>query len=78
MGIAHYDSSHYIVWVFFPLNSKRVKISGVVTEDSLTGDRNITHMTAMEDTMGSKQIVPEHTDPHSTAQGICFVFLALG
>lgn len=58
--------------VFFPLNSKRVKISGVVTEDSLTGDRNITHMTAMEDTMGSRQTVPEHTD-----QGICFVFLAL-
>ncbi|KAL3997105.1 hypothetical protein ACER0C_009761 [Sarotherodon galilaeus] len=48
--------------------TKRVKISGVVTEDSLTGDRNITHMTAMEDTMGSKQTVPEHTDPHSTAQ----------
>lgn len=63
--------------VFFPLNSKRVKISGVVTEDSVTGDRNITHMTAMEDTMGSRQTVPEHTDPHSTAQGICFVILAL-
>uniref|UniRef100_A0A3Q4GXJ2 Solute carrier family 43 member 1b n=1 Tax=Neolamprologus brichardi TaxID=32507 RepID=A0A3Q4GXJ2_NEOBR len=52
---------------------KRVKISGVVTEDSLTGDRNITHMTAMEDTMGSRQTVPEHTDPHSTAQGISSV-----
>uniref|UniRef100_A0A669BCA6 Solute carrier family 43 member 1b n=1 Tax=Oreochromis niloticus TaxID=8128 RepID=A0A669BCA6_ORENI len=52
---------------------KRVKISGVVTEDSLTGDRNITHMTAMEDTVGSKQTVPEHTDPHSTAQGISSV-----
>ncbi|XP_005949726.2 solute carrier family 43 member 1b [Haplochromis burtoni] len=48
--------------------TKRVKISGVVTEDSVTGDRNITHMTAMEDTMGSRQTVPEHTDPHSTAQ----------
>uniref|UniRef100_A0A3P9ASY2 Solute carrier family 43 member 1b n=1 Tax=Maylandia zebra TaxID=106582 RepID=A0A3P9ASY2_9CICH len=39
--------------------TKRVKISGVVTEDSVTGDRNITHMTAMEDTMGSRQTVPE-------------------
>lgn len=48
--------------------TKRVKISGVVTEDGVTGDRNITHMTAMEDTMGSRQTVPEHTDPHSTAQ----------
>uniref|UniRef100_A0A3B4FIE9 Solute carrier family 43 member 1b n=1 Tax=Pundamilia nyererei TaxID=303518 RepID=A0A3B4FIE9_9CICH len=53
--------------------TKRVKISGVVTEDSVTGDRNITHMTAMEDTMGSRQRVPEHTDPHSTAQGISSV-----
>lgn len=79
-----WDSGNCTLWLFplhcvffFPLNSKRVKISGVVTEDSLTGDRNITHMTAMEDTVGSKQTVPEHTDPHSTAQGICFLALGL-
>uniref|UniRef100_A0A3B4TQL9 Solute carrier family 43 member 1b n=1 Tax=Seriola dumerili TaxID=41447 RepID=A0A3B4TQL9_SERDU len=31
---------------------KKVKLSGVVTEDKMTGDRYINHVTTMEDTMG--------------------------
>nr|XP_046256016.1 solute carrier family 43 member 1b isoform X4 [Scatophagus argus] len=48
--------------------TKNVKLSGVVTEDKMTGDRYVTHMTVMEDTMGTKQPEPIQTDPQSTTQ----------
>ncbi|XP_040001356.1 solute carrier family 43 member 1b isoform X2 [Xiphias gladius] len=49
--------------------TKTVKLSGVVTEDKMTGERYITHVTIMEDTMGAKKPEPEQTDSQSTAQG---------
>ncbi|KAK2815504.1 hypothetical protein Q5P01_025971 [Channa striata] len=49
--------------------SKTVKLSGVVTEDKMTGDRYVTHVTLIEDTMGGKQPEHEQTDSKSTAQG---------
>ncbi|XP_073332940.1 solute carrier family 43 member 1b [Pagrus major] len=49
--------------------SKKVKMSGVVTEDKMTGDRYVTHMTTMEDTVGTNQPGPEQTDSQSTSQG---------
>ncbi|XP_036966519.1 solute carrier family 43 member 1b [Acanthopagrus latus] len=48
---------------------KKVKLSGVVTEDKMTGDRYVTHMTTMEDTVGARQPGPEQTDSQSTSQG---------
>ncbi|XP_075994548.1 solute carrier family 43 member 1b [Genypterus blacodes] len=50
--------------------TKKVKLTGVVTEDNMTGDRYVTHVTSVEDTMGrAKQSEPEQTGSHSTAQG---------
>ncbi|XP_018539948.1 LOW QUALITY PROTEIN: solute carrier family 43 member 1b [Lates calcarifer] len=49
--------------------TKKVKLSGVVTEDKMTGDRYITHVTVMEDTMGGRMQEPEQTDSKNTAQG---------
>ncbi|GLD52252.1 large neutral amino acids transporter small subunit 3-like protein [Lates japonicus] len=49
--------------------TKKVKLSGVVTEDKMTGDRYITHVTVMEDTMGGRMQEPEQTESKSTAQG---------
>uniref|UniRef100_A0A671V2K8 Solute carrier family 43 member 1b n=1 Tax=Sparus aurata TaxID=8175 RepID=A0A671V2K8_SPAAU len=54
--------------------SKKVKLSGVVTEDKMTGDRYVTHMTTMEDTVGARQPGPEQTDSQSTN---CFHTLTL-
>uniref|UniRef100_A0A8D3AX63 Solute carrier family 43 member 1b n=2 Tax=Scophthalmus maximus TaxID=52904 RepID=A0A8D3AX63_SCOMX len=48
---------------------KKVKLSGLVTEDKMTGDRYITHVTLMEDTMEGKKPEPEQTDSPSTAKG---------
>ncbi|XP_028259408.1 solute carrier family 43 member 1b isoform X1 [Parambassis ranga] len=53
--------------------SKKVKLRGVVTEDKMTGERCITHVTVMEDTMGAKQPEPKQTDSQSTAQGAASV-----
>ncbi|XP_070684001.1 solute carrier family 43 member 1b isoform X2 [Pempheris klunzingeri] len=47
---------------------KKVKLSGVVTEDKMTGDRYVTHVTVMEDTMGANQQKPEQADSQSTTQ----------
>ncbi|XP_039665119.1 solute carrier family 43 member 1b [Perca fluviatilis] len=49
--------------------TKKVKLSGVVTEDKVTGDRYITHVTVMEDMMGPKQPEPQQTDSPTTTQG---------
>uniref|UniRef100_A0A8C4EZE5 Solute carrier family 43 member 1b n=1 Tax=Dicentrarchus labrax TaxID=13489 RepID=A0A8C4EZE5_DICLA len=49
--------------------TKKVKLSGVVTEDKMTGDRYVTHMTIVEDTMGAKQPELKQTDCQSTTQG---------
>ncbi|KAA8594417.1 hypothetical protein FQN60_011552, partial [Etheostoma spectabile] len=49
--------------------TKKVKLSGVVTEDKMTGDRYITHVTVMEDMMGPKQPEPQQTDSPTTTQG---------
>ncbi|XP_031170093.1 solute carrier family 43 member 1b isoform X2 [Sander lucioperca] len=49
--------------------TKKVKLSGVVTEDKMTGDRYITHVTVMEDMMGPKQSEPQQTDSLTTTQG---------
>ena len=54
---------------FSSFGSKTVKLSGVVTEDKRTGDRYITHVTIMEDTVGAKKPEPDQTDSQSTAQG---------
>ncbi|XP_071759028.1 solute carrier family 43 member 1b [Centroberyx gerrardi] len=49
--------------------TKKVKLSGVVTEDKMTGDRFVTHVAVMEDMMGGKQAEPEQPGSPSTAQG---------
>lgn len=48
---------------------KKVKMSGVVTEDKMTGDMYITHVTTMEDTMGGKMSDPEQTDSQNAEPG---------
>lgn len=55
--------------LFSSSSSKKVKLNGVVTEDKVTGDRYVTHVTIMEDVMGGKQPEPEQTDDQSAAQG---------
>lgn len=53
-----------------PLCSKKVKLTGVVTEDSMTGDRYVTHVTVMEDIIGGAKLPePEQSDSLGTAQG---------
>ncbi|XP_062243426.1 solute carrier family 43 member 1b isoform X1 [Platichthys flesus] len=49
--------------------TKRVKMSGVVTEDKITGDRYVTHVNLMEDMMEGKKPEPDQTDSQSRAQG---------
>lgn len=49
--------------------TKKVKLSGVVTEDKITGDRYVTHVTVMEDTMGPNQSESEQTDSKNPTQG---------
>ncbi|TMS23367.1 hypothetical protein E3U43_008673 [Larimichthys crocea] len=49
--------------------SKKVKLSGLVTEDKITGDRYVTHVVVKEDTMESKQMEPEQAQSQSTSQG---------
>ncbi|XP_071381719.1 large neutral amino acids transporter small subunit 3-like [Centroberyx affinis] len=49
--------------------TKKVKLSGVVTEDKMTGDRFVTHVAVMEDTMGGKQAEPEQPGSPNAAQG---------
>lgn len=44
-------------------------MSGVVMEDKMTGDRFITHVTTMEDTMGGKMSEPEQMDSQSATSG---------
>ncbi len=64
------DRCHIIHSISFSfLSSKKVKLSGVVTEDKMTGDRYVTHVTVMEDMLGAKQPEHEQTDPQSTTQG---------
>ncbi|XP_026216548.1 solute carrier family 43 member 1b isoform X2 [Anabas testudineus] len=41
---------------------KKMKMNSVVTEDKVTGDRYMTHVTIMEDAMGGKQSEPKQTD----------------
>ncbi|KAM4611922.1 solute carrier family 43 member 1b [Polymixia lowei] len=48
--------------------TKKVKLSGVVTDDKMTGDRFYTHVTVMEETVGHKQSKPEETGSPSAAQ----------
>lgn len=55
--------------LFSSLDSKNVKMNRVVTEDKMTADRYVTHVTTMEDAMGAKQPTSEQTDSQSTAQG---------
>lgn len=49
------------LWSF----SKKVKLSGVVTEDKVTGERYVTHVTVVEETMGAKQPEVQQTDSQS-------------
>lgn len=49
--------------------TKKVKLNGVVTEDRITGDRYVTHVTVVEDTVGAKQPQTEQTDSVSTNKG---------
>ncbi|XP_033481292.1 solute carrier family 43 member 1b [Epinephelus lanceolatus] len=48
--------------------TKKVKLSGVVTEDKVTGESYVTHVTLMEDMMGAQQPEPEQTDSKGTTQ----------
>lgn len=48
--------------------SKKVKLSGVVTEDKMTGESYVTHLTVVEETMGAKQPELKQTDSQSTTQ----------
>lgn len=47
--------------------SKKVKLSGVVTEDKVTGESYVTHVTVVEETMGAKQLEVQQTDSQSAA-----------
>ncbi|XP_076583604.1 solute carrier family 43 member 1b [Chaetodon auriga] len=49
--------------------TKKVKLNGVVTEDKITGDRYVTHVTLMEDTVGAKEPEPEQPETQTTVQG---------
>lgn len=49
--------------------TKKVKLSGVVTEDKVTGDRYVTHVTSTEETMGAKEPESEQTETQSTTKG---------
>ncbi|XP_074520299.1 large neutral amino acids transporter small subunit 3-like [Halichoeres trimaculatus] len=49
--------------------TKKVKLTGVVTTDKLTGESYVTHTSIMEDTMGAKQPEPEKTDSQKISQG---------
>lgn len=49
--------------------TKKVKLNGVVTEDKITGDRYVTHVTLMEDTVGAKEPEPEQPESQTTVQG---------
>lgn len=44
---------------------KKVKLSGVVTEDKVTGERYVSHVTVVEETMGAKQPEVQQTDSQS-------------
>lgn len=59
----------YYSILFSSSGSKKVKLNGVVTEDKVTGDMYVTHVTIMEDAVGGKQSEPEQTDDQSAAQG---------
>ncbi|XP_042340212.1 solute carrier family 43 member 1b [Plectropomus leopardus] len=48
--------------------TKKVKLTGVVTEDKVTGETYVTHVTHVEDMMGAKQPEPDHTNPKGTTQ----------
>uniref|UniRef100_A0A3Q3G461 Solute carrier family 43 member 1b n=1 Tax=Labrus bergylta TaxID=56723 RepID=A0A3Q3G461_9LABR len=49
--------------------TKKVKLSGIVTEDKMTGETYVTHVSVMEDMMGAKQPEAEKTDSQGTTQG---------
>ncbi|XP_047220243.1 solute carrier family 43 member 1b isoform X2 [Girardinichthys multiradiatus] len=48
--------------------TKKIKMNGVVTEDRMTGDRYITNVTIMEDTVGARPPESEHRDSGNTAE----------
>ncbi|KAM7009525.1 solute carrier family 43 member 1b [Tautogolabrus adspersus] len=48
--------------------TKKVKMSGIVTEDKMTGETYVTHVSVMEDMMGAKQPEAEKTDSQGTTQ----------
>uniref|UniRef100_A0A3Q3FYH5 Solute carrier family 43 member 1b n=1 Tax=Labrus bergylta TaxID=56723 RepID=A0A3Q3FYH5_9LABR len=48
--------------------TKKVKLSGIVTEDKMTGETYVTHVSVMEDMMGAKQPEAEKTDSQGTTQ----------
>lgn len=51
------------LWSF----SKKVKLSGVVTEDKVTGESYVSHVAVVEETMGAKQPEVRQTDSQSAA-----------
>lgn len=51
--------------------SKKVKLSGLVTEDQMTGEQYVTHVTVMEETVGAQQPMVQqasHSAPQSEKQ----------
>uniref|UniRef100_UPI0037E7FD27 solute carrier family 43 member 1b n=1 Tax=Semicossyphus pulcher TaxID=241346 RepID=UPI0037E7FD27 len=48
--------------------TKKVKLSGYVTEDKVTGETYVTHVSVMEDMMGAKKPEPESNDSQRTTQ----------
>lgn len=46
-----------------------MKLSGVVTEDKVTGDRYITHVTLMKDMMDGRRPEPDQMDSEGPVQG---------
>lgn len=60
--------------------SKKVKLSGIVTEDKMTGERYVTQVTVMEETMGQQET--KQTNSQSTTQGkeqyvICCFYISV-
>ncbi|XP_041640347.1 solute carrier family 43 member 1b [Cheilinus undulatus] len=48
--------------------TKKVKLSGIVTKDKITGETYVTHISVMEDMMGAKQPESEKSKSETTAQ----------
>lgn len=57
------------IFIFLFYLSKKVKLSGVLTEDNMTGEKYVTHVTVIEETMEARQPEVKQSDSQCTTQG---------